>query len=93
MLKKCQNFENINILNIIRQTPKTILDPPRHFLDKNKYRQDFRRKLLLTTSNDPLDASLMLPNNSNICQKNSKNWSKFWVGAGCLTTRLRKVIG
>ena len=53
-------------------TPRTILDPPRHFLDKQKSRKYFRQKLLLTTSNDPLDASQMLPNNSKICQKHVK---------------------
>ena len=72
MLNKCQKSVNIFFLNVVRGTPRTILDPPRHFLDKNKYRKYFRQKLLLTTSNDPLDASQMLPNNSNICQTNVK---------------------
>ena len=44
-------------------TPRTILDTPRHFLDINKSRKYFRRKLLLATSNNPLDASQMIPNN------------------------------
>ena len=72
MLEKCQNQGNLILFNVVRGTPRTILDPPRHFLDKNKSRKYFRRKLLLTTSNDPLDASQMLPNNSKICQRNVK---------------------
>ena len=44
-------------------TPRTILDPPRHFSDKKKSRTYFRQKLLLATSNDPPDTSQMIPNN------------------------------
>ena len=68
MLKNVKIQGNLRFFNVARGTPRTILDPPRHFLDKNKSRKYFRRKLLLTTSNDPLDASQMLPNNSKICQ-------------------------
>ena len=56
-----------------RGTPRTILDHPRHFSDQNKSRKYFRRKLLLTTSNDSLGASEMLPNNFKKCQKNVKS--------------------
>ena len=69
MLKNVKIPENLLFVNVVRGTPRTILDPPRHFLDKNKSRKYVRQKLLLTTSNDPLDASQMLPNNSKICQK------------------------
>ena len=72
MLNKCQKSGKFNIFNVVRGTPRTILDPPRHFLDQSKSRTYFRRKLLLTTSNDPLDASQMLANNSKICQTNVK---------------------
>ncbi len=72
MIKNVKIQGNLIFFNVVRGTPRTILDPPRHFLDKNKSRKYFRRKLLLTTSNDPLDASQMLPNNSKICQKHVK---------------------
>ena len=76
MLKTCQSSETLNILNMIQETPKTILDPPRHFSDQQKCRKYFRQKLLLTTSNDPLDASQMLPNNFKKCSKHVKSLAK-----------------
>ena len=92
MLKNVKNPGNLICFNVVRGTPRTILNPPRHFLDKNRSRKYFRQQLLLTTSNDPLEVSQMLANNRNIFQKMSKGRSTFWVGAGCLTTRLRKVM-
>ena len=71
MLTTCRISEN-NILRFSEKTPETILDPPSHFSDQQKYRKSVRQKLLLTTSNDPLDASQMLPNNSKIWQANVK---------------------
>ena len=73
MLNNVKNPETLISFNVIGGTPRTILNPPRHFLDKNKYRKYFRRKLLLTTSNNPLDASQMLPNNLKKCQTNVKS--------------------
>ena len=58
-----------------------------------KTRTYVRRKLLLTTFNDPPDTSQMIPNNFKKCRKYIKKMSKFWVRAVDLTTRLRKVIG
>ena len=72
MLNNVKIPGNIIFFNVVRGTPRTILDPPRHFSDQQKYRKYFRRKLLLTTSNDPPDTSQMIPNNFKKCQKNVK---------------------
>ena len=72
MLKNVKIQGNLIFFNVVRGTPRTILDPPRHFSDQQKSRKSFRPKLLLRTSNDPLDTSQMIPNNSKICQTNVK---------------------
>ena len=63
MLKDATIPGHLIFFDVVGGTPRTILDPPRHFSGHKKYRKYLRPKLLLRTSNDPPDTFQMVLRN------------------------------